>query len=98
MSSAEPTPQAAQAAIEALSTEQKQGLVERVLRSPQLHQSLGSLTVALRDGGLPTIADALGIKVENDGLIKRGSVPLGGGEAVETFLKGFKSSAEQAKK
>ena len=95
LSSAEPTPLAAQAAIEALSAEQKRDLIGRVLRSPQLHQSLGSLTVALRDGGLPMIADALQIEVQNGGHIRHGSVPLGGGEAVEAFLDGVKKGVEK---
>jgi len=95
LESAEPSPEAGQAAIEALSTEQKREILERVLRSAQLHQSLGSLTVALRDGGLPMIGEALGIDVENGGLIKGGSMPLGGGEAVEKFLEGVKRSADK---
>jgi len=95
LSSTEPSEAAGQAAIEALSTEQKRELIERVLRSPQLHQSLGSLTVALRDGGLPMIGEALGVEVENGGLIRGGSMPLGGGEAVEKFLEGIKRGVEK---
>ncbi|KJY00976.1 26S proteasome complex ubiquitin receptor like protein [Zymoseptoria brevis] len=94
-SAAESTPAAAQAAIEALSTEQKKTVINRVLRSPQLQQSLASLTVALRDGGLPMIGEALGLKVENGGMIKHGSMPLGGGEAVEAFVKGVKKTVEE---
>ncbi|KAI4218096.1 MAG: hypothetical protein L6R40_008806, partial [Gallowayella cf. fulva] len=90
-----PTPAAGQAAIEALSTDQKRDILKRVLRSPQLHQSLGSLTVALRDGGLPMIGEALGLKVENGGLIRGGSMPLGGGEGVEAFVQGVKRTVEQ---
>ncbi|KAK3720379.1 hypothetical protein LTR37_003790 [Vermiconidia calcicola] len=93
-----PSPAAAQAAIEALSTEQKKDILKRVLRSPQLHQSLGSLTVALRDGGLPMIGEALGLKVENGGLIRGGSMPLGGGDAVEAFLNGVKKTVEEEEK
>ncbi|KAK3696561.1 hypothetical protein LTR37_017903 [Vermiconidia calcicola] len=92
-----PSPAAAQAAIEALSTEQKKDILKRVLRSPQLHQSLGSLTVALRDGGLPMIGEALGLKVENGGLIRGGSMPLGGGDAVEAFVNGVKKTVEEEK-
>jgi len=95
LSSVEPTPEAGQAAIEALSTDQKREVLQRVLRSPQLHQSLGSLTVALRDGGLPMIGDALGVEVENGGLIRGGSMPIGGDEAVEKFLEGVKRSVEK---
>lgn len=98
-SAAELSPAIVQAAIEALSTTQKKDILTRVLRSPQFNQSLGSLTVALRDGGLPMIGEALQVKVENGGLIKGGSVPMGGGEAVEAFVKGVKKTAEeQAKK
>ncbi|KAF4546856.1 26S proteasome regulatory subunit RPN13-like protein [Elsinoe fawcettii] len=95
LSSTEPSPEAGKAAIEALSTEQKREILECVLRSPQLHQSLGSLTVALRDGGLPQIGEALGIEIENGGLIRGGSMPLGGGEAVEKFLDGVKKSVQK---
>lgn len=73
-----------------LSLEQKRDILRRVLRSPQFHQSLSSLTYALRDGGLPSVAGALNIPVRDGGFIRRGGVPLGGGEAVETFLDGVK--------
>lgn len=97
-SSAEPSPETAKAAIEALSAEQKRELLARVLRSPQLHQSLGSLTVALRDGGLPMIAESLDVPVQNGGQIRGGSMPLGGGEAVEAFLDGVKRGVEEGEK
>jgi len=90
----EPNAGTTQAALEALSLDQKKAILKRVLRSPQFHQSLGSLTVALRDGGLPSIADALGIKLQNGGLVRGGSVPLGGGEAVEAFVEGVKKSVQ----
>ncbi|EME49988.1 hypothetical protein DOTSEDRAFT_164870 [Dothistroma septosporum NZE10] len=92
---AETNPATAQAAIETLSQSQKKDILNRVLRSPQLQQSLGSLTVALRDGGLPMIGEALGLKVENGGLIRGGSMPLGGGDAVEAFVKGVKKTAAE---
>ena len=85
----------AKAAIKALSLEQKKEILRKVLRSPQFSQSLGSLTTALRDGGVPSISEALKIPVENGGFIRRGGVPLGGGEAVEAFLKGVKASVEK---
>ncbi|KAL8997236.1 MAG: hypothetical protein Q9169_003429 [Polycauliona sp. 2 TL-2023] len=92
ISSADPTSDTAKAAIEALSLEQKKDILRKVMRSPQFHQSLGSLTSALRDGGLPSIGDALKIPVRNGGYIKPGGgVPLGGGDAVEAFLDGVKS-------
>lgn len=88
----------AEAAIEALSTDQKKVIIKRVLHSPQLQQSLGSLTVALRDGGLPMIGEALGLKVANGGNIRGGSMPLGGGEAVEAFVDGVKRTVEEEEK
>jgi 26S proteasome regulatory subunit N13 len=84
------SPEAVQAAMNALSLQQKKDILQRVLRSPQFTQSLGSLTVALRDGGLPSISEALDIKLENGGFMRRGGVPLGGGDAVEAFLEGVK--------
>ncbi|KAF2143606.1 uncharacterized protein K452DRAFT_267819 [Aplosporella prunicola CBS 121167] len=93
--SAEPTSETAQAAIAAMSLPQKKDILRRVLRSPQLAQSLQSLTVALRDGGLPSVSEALRVKVENGGFMRRGGVPLGGGEAVEAFLNGVKKTVEE---
>lgn len=95
LSSAEPTPEAGRAAIEALSIDQKREILGRVLRSPQLHQSMGSLTVALRDGGLPEIGEALQLDVENAGVIKGGSMPYGGGAAVEKFIDGVKRTVQK---
>lgn len=90
ISATDTNPEAAQAAMNALSLQQKKDILQRVLRSPQFTQSLGSLTVALRDGGLPSISEALNIKLENGGFMRRGGVPLGGGDAVEAFLEGVK--------
>lgn len=87
-----------QAAIQALSRGQKLDILKRVLHSPQLQQSLQSLTVALRDGGLPSVSEALRIKVDNGGFVRRGGVPLGGGDAVEAFLKGVKTTVEEEEK
>ncbi|KAJ4163792.1 hypothetical protein LMH87_005499 [Akanthomyces muscarius] len=94
-STAEPAPAAVEAAKAALSMPQKRTLVTRVLRSPQFHQALGALTMALRDGGLPTIADALGVHVENSGYIQQGGMPLGGGHAVKAFVDGIAKSAKE---
>jgi hypothetical protein len=91
----DPTSETAQAAIEALTQEQKKDILKRVLRSPQMRQSLGSLTVALRDGGLPNISAALKIKVQNGGYVRGGGMPLGGGEAVKAFLEGVKKTVEE---
>lgn len=95
ISSADPNSETANAAIEALSLDQKKQILRKVLRSPQFSQSLASLTTALRDGGVPSISEALKIPVENGGFIRRGGVPLGGGEAVEAFLKGVKALVEK---
>ncbi|KAI0972549.1 proteasome complex subunit Rpn13 ubiquitin receptor-domain-containing protein [Xylaria arbuscula] len=94
-STAEPTADAVEAAKAAMSLGQKKALVEKVLRSPQFHQSLTSLTMALRDGGLPTVADALSIKVENGGYLRGSQMPLGGGDAVEAFVEGVKRTVQE---
>lgn len=78
-----------------LTMTEKRAVVQKVLRSPQFSQSLASLTFALRDGGLPSISEALNIAVQNGGYMRRGGVPLGGGEAVEAFLNGVKDSVEK---
>ncbi|KAI1189388.1 proteasome complex subunit Rpn13 ubiquitin receptor-domain-containing protein [Nemania serpens] len=93
-STAEPTADAIEAAKAAMSLGQKKALIEKVLRSPQFHQSLTSLTMALRDGGLPTVADALSIKVENGGYVRGSQMPLGGGDAVEAFVEGIKKTVQ----
>ncbi len=77
-----------------LSLDQKKDILRRVLRSPQFTQSLASLTIALRDGGLPSLSEALNIPVKNGGYMRRGGVPLGGGEAVEAFLEGVKDAVK----
>ena len=91
-SSVNPSSETPQAAIEILSLDQKKEILRKVLRSPQFSQGLGSLTQALRDGGLPSISDALRIPVKDAGLIRRGGVPQGGGDAVEAFMDGVKAS------
>lgn len=95
ISAVDPNSEMAKAAFKALSLDQKKEILRKVLRSPQFSQSLGSLTTALRDGGVPSISEALKIPVENGGFIRRGGVPLGGGEAVEAFVRGVKSSVEK---
>ncbi|KAK4648345.1 uncharacterized protein QC761_109220 [Podospora bellae-mahoneyi] len=91
----EPSAEAVEAAKQAMSSGQKRALLKKVLRSPQFTQSLASLTSALRDGGLPTVAGSLGIAVENGGLVRGGSVPLGGGDAVEAFVEGVKKTVQK---
>lgn len=60
-----------------------------------MRQSLGSLTVALRDGGLPNVSQALKIDVQNGGYVRGGGMPLGGGEAVKAFVDGVKKTVEK---
>lgn len=98
LSSVDPNNETANAALEALSIAQKREILTKVLRSPQFSQSLGSLTAALRDGGLPSVSDALGIAVENGGFLKGGSVPIGGGDAVEVFLNGVRDVVGKSRK
>lgn len=90
----DPNSETAQMAILALDQDQKKDVLKRVLRSPQMRQSLGSLTVALRDGGLPSVSEALKIDVANGGFIRGGGMPLGGGDAVKAFLEGVKKTVE----
>lgn len=92
--SEDPNPEIVKAAIRALDLDKKKNMLGKVLRSPQFFQSLSSLTVAISDGGLPTIADALGVPVVNGGFTKRGEVPVGGGEALKAFLDGIKKLVE----
>lgn len=67
---------------------QKKDIIRKVLQSTQFGQSLISLSVALRDGGLRGVADSLG-------------VPLGAGEEgsgedqVEVFVRGVKKGIEK---
>jgi hypothetical protein len=81
------------AALAGLSDGQKRAVLQRVLHGPQLAQALAALTAALRDGGLPTVSGALGVRVENGGF--RGSMPLGGGDAVEAFVAGVERTVEE---
>lgn len=94
-SSTDPNSETVKAASEALSLDQKKEILKKVLRSPQFSQSLVSLTQALRDGGLPAVSDGLHIPVKDGGFIRRGGVPLGGGDAVEAFMDGIKASVEK---
>jgi hypothetical protein len=93
----DPSEESAKAALVAMSSAQKRSLLKKVLRSPQFTQSLASLSAALRDGGLPSISEALGIKVENGGTVRGGNVPLGGGEAIEAFVEGVKKTVQEKK-
>lgn len=84
------------ASVQALSLGQQKDIVKRVLRSPQFSQGLATVTSALRDGGLPTVSEALGVRVKNGGYSALNSAaPVTGGDAVEAFLDGVKDSAKK---
>ncbi|KAL4924401.1 uncharacterized protein BDV17DRAFT_274478 [Aspergillus undulatus] len=82
--------------LSALNLSQKKNILRKVLHSPQFTQSLASLTVAIRDGGLPTISEALRIPVENGGFMRRGGVPLGGGDAMKAFVQGVRDHVKDS--
>lgn len=89
-------PSTAQEALAALSETEKRKLLERVLRSPQFSQALSSITSAIRDGGLPSVAEALGVKLgESGGYVPGTGEAVNGGEAIEVFLDGVKRGAEK---
>lgn len=92
----DPSADQIKAANDSLSLGKKQALLKKVLRSPQFSQALGTLTMALRDGGLPSIADALNIKVEQDGYLQPG-MPMGGNYAVRAFIDGVKKTVKDSK-
>ncbi len=94
---ADPSPEATRVAISALSREQKNDILIRVIRSPQFHQSLAGLTGALREGVLPTVSEVLKVKVANGGRVPGGTIPMGGGDAVEAFLEGVKTTVQEEK-
>lgn len=87
----------AEAVVMSLDLDKKKALVKKVLRSPQFAQSLMSTTGALRDGGLPNVAQALGVNVKNGGYTGSDRrMPLEGGDAVEAFLKGAKDGVKKS--
>lgn len=54
--------------------------------------------MALRDGGLPSVSEAMGVRVRNGGyMVEGGSAPFGGGEAVAIFLNGIRRGVEEDK-
>lgn len=91
---AQRVPETAQEVLSALNLSQKKNILRKVLHSPQFTQSLASLTVAIRDGGLPSISEALKIPVENEGFMRRGGVPLGGGDAMKAFIQGVRDHVQ----
>ncbi|KAI8718814.1 Pru domain-containing protein [Fusarium sp. LHS14.1] len=95
---ADPSAAVVEAAKASLSLDDKRSLLKKVLRSPQFNQALASLTMAIRDGGLPSIADALGVKVQDGGYLRGSGMPMGGGQAVEAFVEGVKKTVEEEKK
>jgi 26S proteasome regulatory subunit N13 len=91
----DPESETAKMAMHALDQEQKRDILKRVVTSPQMKQSLGSLTQALRDGGLPNVSQALKIDVQNGGFVRGGGMPLGGGDAVKAFVEGVKKTVDK---
>lgn len=90
----EPSAEAVQQAIASMSVTKKRETIKKILRTPQFVQALDVLTNAIREGGLPSVAGALGIPVANGGYVRGGNMPLGGGYAVEAFLQGVKKSVQ----
>ena len=82
-------------AISALSEAEKRRKLERVLRSPQLTQALGSITSAIRDGGLTSVSEALGVRLEGRGVVPGTGQVVNGGAAVEVFLDAVKKASEK---
>lgn len=41
------------------------------------------------------IGEALGLRVRDGGMVRGGSMPLGGGEAVEAFVEGVRRTVEE---
>lgn len=80
----EPTPAAAQAALEAMSEGQKRATLNKVLLSPQFGQGMGSLDAAIREGGLRDVAAALQLQVQNTATE----------DPLRTFLEGVKRKVE----
>lgn len=91
----DPSAATVEAAKASLSLDDKRSLLKKVLRSPQFNQALASLTMAIRDGGLPSIADALGVKVQDGGYLRGSGMPMGGGQAVEAFVEGVKKTVKE---
>jgi 26S proteasome regulatory subunit N13 len=54
--------------------------------------------MALRDGGLPMVSEALRIEVANGGMVRGSGMPLGDGAAVQAFLEGVKKTVEKEEK
>lgn len=89
-------PETIRASVQALDAEQQKNILRKVLRSPQFSQGLMSLTSAIRDGGLPSVSEALGIDVVNGGYTSADRrIPLSGGDAVQAFLEGVRKAAEK---
>ncbi|KAJ5827142.1 26S proteasome complex ubiquitin receptor subunit Rpn13 [Penicillium robsamsonii] len=70
-------------------------LAQAALLSLDLSQKKRYFAKTLRDGGLPSISEALQIPVANGGFMRRGGVPLGGGDAVDAFLDGVRQHVKE---
>ncbi|KAK2595237.1 hypothetical protein QQS21_007024 [Conoideocrella luteorostrata] len=93
----EPSTAAIETARSSLSLNDKRYLLTKALRSPQFNQALTTLTMALRDGGLPGVAEALSVRVENGGYMQGSQTPLGGGHAIKAFVDGLKKTVKESK-
>ncbi|KAJ5620025.1 hypothetical protein N7510_004009 [Penicillium lagena] len=82
----------AQGNAEALEADTDPELAQAALLSLDLPQKKDILRRVLRS---PHISEALEIPVANGGFMRRGGVPLGGGEAVEAFLDGVRQHVKQ---
>jgi len=67
---------------------QKKEVIRKVLHSPQFSQSLVSLSVALRDGGLRGISDSLGVRLASG---EEGT----GSDQVTIFVEAIKREEEK---
>ncbi|PWW76599.1 adhesion regulating molecule [Tuber magnatum] len=67
---------------------QKKEVIRKVLHSPQFSQSLVSLSVALRDGGMRGISDSLGVRLDPG---EEGA----GSDSVTTFVEAIKREEEK---
>lgn len=77
-----------------LSKELKLDMLLRVLRSPQLCQSLDSLSIALRGGGLLAVSDALEVSLNVDLASENVKHDAASLSPIHIFLNGIKSSIE----
>ena len=81
--------------VRQLSMRLKKEMLLKVLRSPQLCQSLDSLSVALRGGGLLSVSEALDINLNNDLALENAMNNTSSLSPFQIFLNGIKSSIKK---